>query len=173
VVAREVPLLSSRETSFHQDTADPREIEGMLEYLVGRACRTARELGLTARTVSVRLRYSDGEPADQARSLKLPSAVDPVVLALARSIHDRLYTRRVSLHAVGVTLSNFSHDTAEQGALFDEREAGRRAALCEALDRVRGSYGHGAVVSGRALNLKGRVDEDRHGFVLRTPSLTK
>jgi len=173
VVAREVPLSISRETSFHQDTADPREIEGMLEYLVGRACRTARELGLTARTVSVRLRYSDGEPADQARSLKQPSAVDPVVLALARSIHDRLYTRRVSLHAVGVTLSNFSHDTAEQGALFDEREAGRRAALCEALDRVRGSYGHGAVVSGRALNLKGRVDEDRHGFVLRTPSLTK
>jgi len=173
VVAREVPLSISRETSFHHDTADPREIEGMLEYLVGRACRTARELSLTARTVSVRLRYSDGEPADQARSLKQPSAVDPVVLTLARSIHERLYTRRVSLHAVGVTLSNFSHDTAEQGALFDEREAGRRAALCEALDRVRGSYGHGAVVSGRALNLKGRVDEDRHGFVLRTPSLTK
>ena len=173
VVAREVPLSISRETSFHQDTADPREIEGMLEYLVGRACRAARELSLTARTVSVRLRYSDGEAADQARSLKQPSAVDPVVLTLARALHGRRYTRRVSLHAVGVTLSNFSHDAAEQGALFDEREAGRRAALCEALDRVRGNFGHGAVVSGRALDLKGRVGDDRYGFVLRTPSLTK
>ena len=173
VVSREIPLSIGRETSFHQDTADPREIEGMLEYLVGRACRAARELSLTARTVSVRLRYSDGESAEQARSLRQPSAVDPVVLALGLDLHARLFTRRVSLHAIGVTLSNFARDAAEQGALFDEPEAGRRAALCEALDRVRGSYGHGAVVSGRALHLKGRVGEDRYGFVLRTPSLTK
>jgi hypothetical protein len=38
---------------------------------------------------------------------------------------------------------------------------------------VRSAYGHGALVSGRALFLKGRLEEDRHGFVLRTPSLTK
>lgn len=173
VVARELPLSLSRETSFHADTADPREIEGMLEYLVGRACRAARELSLTARTVAVRLRYSDDESAEQARSLAQASAVDPVVLALALQLCRRLHTRRVSLHAIGVTLSNFAHDAAEQGALFDEPEAGRRAALCEALDRVRGDFGHGAVVSGRALHLKGRVREDRYGFVLRTPSLTR
>ena len=173
VVAREIPLSISRETSFGHDTADPREIEGMLEYLASRACRAARERSLTARTVSVRLRYSDGESAEQARSLKQASAVDPVVLELALGLHQRLYTRRVSLHAIGLTLSNFAHGAAEQGALFDEREAGRRAALCEALDRVRGNFGHGAVVSGRALHLKGLVNEDRYGFVLRTPSLTK
>jgi hypothetical protein len=99
--------------------------------------------------------------------------VDPVLLALALELLRRQFTRRVSLHAVGVTLSGFARDAAEQGALFDEREAGRRAALCEALDRVRGSYGHGSVVSGRALHLKDHVAQDRHGFVLRTPSLTK
>ena len=173
VTSREIPLTISRETSFHRDTADPREIEGMLEYLCGRACRAARELSLTARTVSVRLRYSDDESAEQARSLRQPSAVDPVVLALALDLHARLFTRRVSLHAVGLTLSHFTRDAAEQGALFDEREAGRRAALCEALDDVRGNFGHGAVVSGRALHLKGRMAENRYGFVLRTPSLTK
>src|SRR5262249_43888307 len=64
VAAREVPQSISRETSFHTDTADRREIEGMLEYLTGRACRAARERSLTARTVSVRLRYSDGESAE-------------------------------------------------------------------------------------------------------------
>ena len=173
VTAREIPLTISRETSFHRDTGDPSGIEGMLDYLTGRACRAARELGLAARTVAVRLRYSDGEGAEQARSLAAPSAVDPVVLALALELLRRQFTRRVSLHAVGVTLSGFTRDTAEQGALFDEREAGRRAARCEALDRVRGSFGHGSVVSGRALNLKDHVAQDRHGFVLRTPSLTK
>jgi len=173
VTAREIPLTISRETSFHADTGDPAQIAGMLEYLVGRACRATRELDLTAKTVAVRLRYSDGEGAEQARSLAAPSAVDPVLLALALELLRRLFTRRVSLHAVGVTLSGFVRDTAEQGALFDEREAGRRAALCAALDDVRGNYGHGAVISGRALNLKDSVAHDRYGFVLRTPSLTK
>src|SRR2546426_8010263 len=33
VHAREVPQSISRETSFHRDTADRAEIEGMIEYL--------------------------------------------------------------------------------------------------------------------------------------------
>ncbi|MEO5618799.1 MAG: DNA polymerase IV [Candidatus Eisenbacteria bacterium] len=173
VTPREIPLSISRETSFHRDTAEATMIEGMLEYLVGRACLAARELGLRARTVGVRLRYQDGEGGEQERSLKTPSEADPVVLETALSLHRRLFTRRVALHALGVTLSNFIPAAGEQGSLFDEREAGRRAALYRAFDKVRGSYGHGVLVSGRALRLKGRLAEDRHGFVLRTPSLTK
>ena len=170
---REIPLSISRETSFHRETADRVEIDGMLEYLAGRACRAARALGIRPRTVSVRLRYADDESAEQARTLRVPSDADPVVIGLAHDLARRQFTRRVALHAIGLTLSNFVPAAAEQGALFEEREAGRRAALYRALDGVRQSYGHGAVVSGRALHLKGRLEEDRHGFVLRTPSLTK
>jgi DNA polymerase-4 len=170
---REIPLSISRETSFHRDTAERVELEGMLEYLAGRACRSARELGIRPRTVTLRLRYADGECAEQARSLAVPSDADPVVIGLAHELLRRLFTRRVALHALGVALSNFVPATAEQGSLFDEREAGRRAALYHALDGVRRAYGHGVVVSGRALHLKGRLEEDPHGFVLRTPSLTK
>jgi DNA polymerase-4 len=170
---REIPLTISRETSFHRDTADRAEIEGMLEYLAGRACRAARELGLRPRTVNVHLRHADGESAEQARSLRVPSDADPVVIGLAHELLRRLFTRRVALHALGLTLSNFVPAAAEQGALFEEREAGRRAALYRAFDGVRRAYGHGVIVSGHALELKGRLDEDRHGFVLRTPSLTQ
>ena len=170
---REIPRSISRETSFHRDTADPAEIDGMLEYLVGRACRTARELGIKPRTVAVRLRYSDGEGCERARGLGQPSDADPVVLALALDLLRRQFTRRVALHHLGVTLSSFVRCEGEQGALFDEPEAGRRAALFRAFDGVRRAYGHGVLVSGRALQLRGRLEEDRHGFVLRTPSLTK
>jgi len=173
VTEREIPLSISRETSFHRATADRAEVDGMLEYLVGRACRAARELDIQPRTVSVRLRYADGEGDERARTMPLPSATDPVVLAPALDTLHRLFTRRVALHLVGVTLSNFSSHLAEQGSLFDEAEAGRTHALYRAFDGVRESYGHGALVSGRALHLKGKVAEDRHGFVLRTSSLTK
>jgi DNA polymerase-4 len=173
VSEREVPVSISRETSFHRDTADRTEIEGMLEYLVGRACRTARELGIRPRTVAARLRYSDGESGETARSLASPSDADPVVMARALDLLRRLFTRRVALHGVGVSLSHFERGGADQGDLFDEREAGRRAALYRAFDGIRDDFGHGVLVSGRALHLKGRLDEDEHGFVLRTPSLTK
>ena len=173
VHAREVPLSISRETSFHRDTADRAEIEGMLEYLVGRACRTARELDLEARTVAVRLRYADQEGAEQARSLPAPSDADPVVLTLALDLLRRQFTRRVALHGVGVTLSSFESRVGEQGELFDAGASFRRESLLRAFDDVRGAYGHGVLISGRALHLKGRLAEDRHGFVLRTPSLTQ
>jgi len=170
---REIPVSISRETSFHRDTAERAEIDGMLEYLASRACRTMRELGVVARTVAVRLRYSDNEGAERERTLPAADDADPAVIEAARALLGALFTRRVALHAVGLVLSNFVPAGATQGALFEEREAGRRAALYRAFDRVRGAYGHGVLVSGRALHLKGRLEEDAHGFRLRTPSLTK
>ncbi len=170
---REIPVTLSRETSFHRPTADRGELEGMLDYLMGRAARTVRELGLKARTVSLRLRYEDGEGLERARSLPQPSDVDPVLLGPALDLFRRSFTRRVPLRLVGVGLSRFGRGLAEQGSLLEEREAGRRAALARAFDQVRDAFGHGAMVSGRALELKGRLREDRHGYVLRTPSLTK
>src|SRR5439155_10269206 len=112
---REIPRSISRETSFHRDTADPAEIDGMLEYLVGRACRTARELGSKPRTVAVRLRYSDGEGCERARGLGQPSDAGPVVLALALGPLRRQFTRRVALHHLGVTLSSFVRCEGEEG----------------------------------------------------------
>src|SRR5262249_43187069 len=129
---REIPLTISRETSLHQNTADPAMLDGLLEYLVGRACPAAREIGVRARTVGVHLRYEDGESAHQDRSLRTPSEADPVVLELTLALKRKLFTRRVALHGLGVTLSNFVPAAGEQGALFDEREAGRRAALYRA-----------------------------------------
>jgi hypothetical protein len=123
--------------------------------------------------VALRLRYSDGEGSERARSLAMPSDADPPVVELARTLLAQLFTRRVALHAVGVTLSSFTRTGVEQGSLFDEPEAGRQAALYHAFDVVRDAYGHGVLVSGHALHLKGWLEEDRHGFVLRTPSLTR
>jgi DNA polymerase IV len=170
---RELPVSISRETSFARDVTDPAAIEGMLEYLTGRACRSARELGVRPRTVAVRVRHAGGGHDERARSLPQPSDTDPVVLALALDLLARVTTRRVALHGLGLALSGFVPAGGEQGALFDEREAGRRAALYHAFDDVREVFGHGVLVSGRALHLKGRLPEDEHGFVLRTPSLTK
>lgn len=171
--AREVPHSISRETAFHRATADPAAIDGMLHYLTERACRAARALGLTGRTIAVRLRYADGVAADVQATPATPSGLDPDVHAVARALLARAWTRRVQLSHVGMVLSNFA---AMDGALLDlfggERQE-RDHRLVEGLDAVRDRYGHAVVVSGRSLHLLGTLAQDRHGFVLRTPSLTK
>ena len=173
VGAREVPQTISRETTFHRATADPATIEGMLHYLTERACRATRALGLVARTIGLRLRYADGVAEEGRRTPAIPSALDPDVHDVVRALLQRLWTRRVQLSHVGVALSNFAVIDGAPLGLFDAVEQDRAHRLVEGLDAVRDRYGHAVVVSGRSLALLGTLPQDRHGFVLRTPSLTK
>jgi DNA polymerase-4 len=173
VEPREVPLAVSRETAFHADTADRAEIAGTLWYLAARACRTARDLGVAARSVEVRVGYADGVRAAGRSALRPPSALDLVVQATAERLLAGLHQRRVRLHRVGVVLERLVPDGAHQLGLLAAGDDGRVERLVDGLDRLRERFGDAAVVSGRALHLLGRLEKTQHGFVLRTPSLTK
>jgi hypothetical protein len=171
VSPREIPGSIARETSFETPAADPALIDAMLAYLVERAARATRRLGLVARTVAVHVE-PDGERRAEARStLAAPSALDPVLLAAARALLARAHPRRLALRRIGVELAGFRAAHGEQLDLLAARE--RESALAGGLDRVRDRYGHGALIAGRALALLDGHARDRHGFVLRTPSLTK
>ncbi len=169
----EIPKSISRETSFQHETGDRGEIEGTLRYLVGRAARTLRGLALSARTVSVRVRYADGEGRERARTMPRPARLDTELFELCLSLVGPMLERRCGLRLAGVSLSCLCRGSAPQGDLYEESRSFREAELCGGLDRVRDRFGHGAVVSGRALYLMGKVKRDRYGYILRTPSLTK
>jgi DNA polymerase-4 len=173
IARREIPQSISRETSFHRDTADRGEIEGMLYYLVERAMRTLRSLGLVARTVETRIRYSDMKGEHAARSMSRWTGLDGEAFDFARGMLNGLYRRRVSLHGVGVTISNFRPAGSQQAGLFDEDNRRRLEGLYRALDEVRSRYGYGAIVAGKSLELLRRLPRNDYGFTLRTPSLTK
>ncbi|MFW6159220.1 MAG: DNA polymerase IV [Planctomycetota bacterium] len=169
----EQPKSISRETAFEQDTADRARIDGMLYYLVERAARAVRDLGLQCRTIGVRIRYADSKGDAATRSLPGPSDLDSELFAVAHDLLDRLYRRRVSLHALGVRFSRLSMSRERQGTLFGGTDPARRARLYNCLDRLRGRFGHTAVVTGKVLDTLGEQREDHHGFILRTPCLTK
>ena len=169
---RDIPRTISRETSFHQDTIDRREVEGMLHYLTERAMRTARQLDLAARTVEVRIGFTSGGQAARSRSLRVPTSADSAGYALALLLLSEIWPKRDRLHRVGVTLSNFHARDGEQSDLFQPRRRDDPT-YYRGLDEVRDRFGHASVVAGRSLALLGRLEQDRHGYVLRTPSLTK
>ena len=162
-----------RVTSFHEPTIDPGEIGGMLYYLTERAVKTARQLGLKAGTVQVKIRYTDSGAPAMSRSLPAASDRDEEIFLLAAELLERLHTRRETLHGIGIALSRFVADGAGQLDLFDPERGERLDRLYASLDRVRDRFGHSAVVAGKSIALLGRLEQDGYGFVLRTPSLTK
>ena len=173
VEAREVPRSISRETAFHRPVTDPDEAAGMLYYLQERAVRRARELGLRCRTVQVWIDYTESGRAAASKSLFSPSDRDDEVFRLARLLLFRLFTRRESLRRVGLALSHFVVDAAAQDDLFDHAGQHKRERLYRSLDGLRSRFGHSVVVVGPSVRLLGKMNRDRNGFVLRTPSLTK
>ena len=173
VAPREIPRSISRETSFDAAATDPGAIDAMLAYLLERASRTARGLGLVARTVSVHVDPAGGRRQEASSTMPLPSALDSVLVAAARELLRRVHTRRIGLRRLGVALSGLGLAGGEQLDFITSAGREREARLTSGLDRVRDRFGHGALVGGRSLILLDRLRRDRYGFVLRTPSLTK
>lgn len=186
IAAHEIPKTISRATTFHKETTDPVEIRGMLHYLLERAMKAVRELGLVTRTVGVRVRYADFHEGqvpqrgscrawkgDEGRTrLAHPTDLEVNVFESALALLGRLHVRRVALRLVGVTLSGFSVEGADQMSLLDDGED-RRNGLALAIDEVRGRFGFSAITAGRSLDLLGKLRQDTNGYVLRTPCLTK
>jgi len=170
--AESAPKTISRETTFHRPTSDPHEIRGMLFYLLERAVRTSRGAGLMIGCVELTIRYDDFKQLTAARSLPEPGDSEDDLFAVLLALLDQLHHRRVALRYVGVVLSNFV-PAAQRETLFAHRREVRERQLHEAIDALRERYGHGAVVTGRSIELLGKLRRDDYGFVLRTPSLTK
>lgn len=166
------PKSISRETTFHEPTCHRDEIAGMLFYLAERAMRTCRQAGLLAGCVEVGIRYDDWKQDATRRMLDAPTADEERVFETVTELFRKLYHRRVALRHVGIVLSRLA-SAADEGRLFESAETARHRDLHRAVDAIRDRWGHGAVVSGKSIELLGKLQQDDYGFVLRTPSLTK
>ncbi len=167
-----VPRTISRETTFHKPQCDRQQIEAMLSYLLERAMRVVRQRGLLAKTVGLSIRYSDSKSLASRKSLAWATALDDEVLPTVWQLLERLYQRRVALRHVGIVLLGLQRGKGTP-ELFDQSKLRQRRDLYKTLDAIRDRWGHGALISGKSIELLGRLERNDYGFILRTPSLTK
>jgi DNA polymerase-4 len=167
-----VPKTISRETTFHEPTDDPKQIHGMLQYLLERAMRAMRGLGLLVRTVELTIRYDDWKRRAARSTLPEPAADDDRVFETVLRLLGRLHNRRVALRHVGIVLSRFSPKAA-RAALFEDPTRARAREIYHTVDSIRDRWGHAAIVTGKSIELVGNLRQNDYGFILRTPSLTK
>jgi len=138
----------SRDETFAEDLRDDRDIERELLALVTRAASDLRSDGLTAQTVTVRIRDMDFRTRSAQRTMAQPVVSDRVILQAARELLAKLRkARRVPARLLGVQLSSLAQDPeADQMALFaagasKSDETDRDRTLAKAIDRVREKFG--------------------------------
>jgi DNA polymerase-4 len=159
VSSRDVQKQVSREDTFARDLHDEADIGRELLRLAVRVSADLREGSLRARTVTVKLRDSDFKTRSAQRTLTRPIESERSVIRVAAPLLRMLRARRrVGVRLLGIALSHFEDDPGPgptQLALFapeapgptdDPVESSKDRALTQALDRIRGRYGKGAIL---------------------------
>jgi DNA polymerase-4 len=139
----------SREHTFEEDVSDVGLLESTLIALTEDVCRRLRRKRLEARTVTVKIRYSDFVTHTCSRTLHRALDVDEAFFEEVLALFRQGRRRRYHLRLVGVGLSNLV-PRAWQDDLFDQ-ELPLLRELDLKLDTIREKYGKDAVRRGAAL----------------------
>jgi DNA polymerase-4 len=149
----------SRDETFPADIDDDDDLARELLALVTRAARDLRGDGLTARTITVRIRDHDFKTRQASRTLDAAVISDRVILEVGRSLLSKLRAaRRVPARLLGVGLSSLAADTsAAQLMLFEKRDAKtdeteRDRTLARTVDRVRERFGDKGLLPARLID---------------------
>jgi DNA polymerase-4 len=144
------PKSISHNHTFGEDTGDAAEMESLLSHLSQKACKRLREAGLSARTLTLTIRYAGFQTYTRSRtvqdSVHLDTDIHAIFLELFRAHRDA--KRKVRL--LGVALSGLCHG-AEQLDLIGSEHREKLDRLTKATDRLRDKFGFGSVQFGGSL----------------------
>ncbi len=155
----EGPKSISHEHTFSEDTAD----QGVLEATLARLCemvgRRLREHRLEARTIQLKLRYSDFTTITRAHSVARPTQLDTEMYEEIRALFRRNWKPGARIRLLGVHVSSWSDSDSQMDLLGDARHERWQQAMAAA-DRLRDKFGDSAV--GLAAGMKGKFRERTH-----------
>ncbi len=155
------PKSISHEHTFMRDEPDSTVLETMLSRLSEMVCRRLREHHLHARTVQLKLRYSDFSTITRARSLKSPTQLDGEVSAVVRELFRKNWKAGAPVRLLGVHLSGFEA-APEQLELLAEQPQTRMKQALGVVDSLRDRFGERAVslASGLRAGFRERIHEN-------------
>jgi DNA polymerase-4 len=111
----------SAETTFTQDVDDPVVLERRLLRLATDVTRRLRGQGLAARTVTVKVRFSDHTDISRSQSLPLPTDRTHELIEVARTLLHAMRLERVRVRLVGFRLSGLGRpEQVAQLSLLDD-----------------------------------------------------
>ena len=147
------PKSISHEHTFNEDTADDGVLEATLARLSEMVGRRLRDQHLHARTLQLKLRYSDFSTITRAHSLDHATQLDTEIFEQARALFRSNRKPRSTIRLLGVQASGLEYGEGQLNLLEGDRAARWRKALT-AVDQLREKFGDDSVAL--AAGLKGR-----------------
>lgn len=149
----------SHEHTYNEDTADLDRIESTLMRLSEMVGRRLREAKLHARTIQLKLRYSDFSTITRAHSLPAPTQIDTEIFEQVRQLFRKNWKQGEPVRLLGVQTSAFEDSPGQGDLLEGERREKWKHAL-SAADRLRDKFGESSV--SLATGMKGKFRERTH-----------
>ncbi|MBL8219673.1 MAG: DNA polymerase IV [Bryobacterales bacterium] len=143
------PKSISHETTFHEDSRDVKLIEATLAKLSEMVGSRLREHKLYARTVQLKLRYSDFSTFTRAVTLDHATQLDIDLVEQSRRLFHANWTGK-AVRLLGINASNLQLEEGQISLLEGEKHDRWKNAL-GAVDRIRGKYGTGSVSLGSSM----------------------
>ena len=153
------PKSISHEHTFSEDTADLAQLESTLARLSEMVGRRLREQGLRARTIQLKLRYSDFSTITRAQTVSRPTQLDTELFAEIRGLFHGNWKPGAAVRLLGVHASSFDQSEGQMNLLGEEPHERWRRALAAA-DRLRDRFGESAV--SLAASMRGKFRERTH-----------
>jgi DNA polymerase-4 len=163
------PKSISHENTFSVDTSDPAALDAMLVHLTEMVARRLREHRLYARTVQIKLRYSDFSTFTRSRTLDHATQIDTELSRAVRDLFHKAWTRK-PIRLLGVYAQQLEASEG-QTSLMEERATDSWRKTLEAVDKMRDKYGEGIVslAAGMKSGFRVRVHENPENLPGKEP----
>jgi DNA polymerase IV len=149
----------SHEHTYNEDTANQERLQSTLMRLSEMVGRRLREGGYHARTIQLKLRYTDFTTITRAHSLEQPTQLDIEIYETAQRLFLQNWKPGSAVRLLGVQASNFESGPSQIDLLEPSRNQRWQKALAAA-DHVRDRFGESSI--GLATGMKGGFRERTH-----------
>ncbi|MDP9112604.1 MAG: DNA polymerase IV [Acidobacteriota bacterium] len=163
------PKSISHEHTFSVDTADATVLDAMLVRLSEMVSRRLRDHHLHARTVQVKLRYSDFSTFTRTRTLDHATQIDTEFAAAVRDLFRLNWTGK-PIRLLGVYAQSLESGEG-QTSLLEEAKTERWRKTLAAVDKVREKYGDTTIslAAGMTAAFRARVHENPENLPGKDP----
>lgn len=166
------PKSVSHEHTFMTDTADVDALDAMLVKLSEKVARRLRDHGVWARTVQIKLRYTDFTTFTRSKTLDHATQIDTELAEAAKSLFHKAWTKK-PIRLLGVYGQQLESNEGQTSLIAESRTDNWRKALA-AVDKIRGKYGDDGIVSlaaGMPAQFRARVHENPENLSGKDPNL--
>lgn len=149
VVVESTPKSISRETTFATDIVNIETLESTLLKLTEDVAARLRKESMSARTVGIKLRFSDFNTITRDETQSSPTDVTQTIWKIVRQqLHTALADKNFKIRLAGVRVGSLESPFDDPADLFDHNELRQQRKVDAVVDQINTRFGKSTVRRG-------------------------